>query len=95
MPRLYPERAPVFACKGGELSGLRMQWILIQGADGKKFLGMHWERTDRGRTECFLTWKRPICSLGLLSPEFPTKNSGFAGQDFRSLLQSREEKEVL
>ena len=63
------------------MSGLRMQWKLVQGADGKKFLSMCWERISQGQRECLLNWKRPVRSLGLLSPGFPAKTSGLEGQD--------------
>jgi hypothetical protein len=38
----------VFAGKGGEMTRLRMHWKLVQEADGKKFLGMHWESEQAG-----------------------------------------------
>jgi hypothetical protein len=34
------------------VSSLRMHWRLVQGADGKKFLGMHWEASRMGQLHC-------------------------------------------
>lgn len=45
--RLYRSPAPVVKLnagfeQGGEMNRLKVTWELIQGADGKKYLNMHW-----------------------------------------------------
>jgi hypothetical protein len=63
-----------------------MQWKLVEGADGKKFLEVYWERINWGQMERLLVWRRPVCSPGGLSPDFPAKNSGLEEQDFSTAL---------